>query len=492
MASSKSFNYHSLIRMMGVLFIVLGLAFVPTVIVALIYGEKHEALCFTATMVPCFLAGLVLMKTFSPTGLRTKQRDGYLIVTIAWLMCSVIGAVPMVLTGAIPNPVNAFFEICSGFSTTGASVMSNLESYPRSVLFWRSFTHWLGGMGIIVFATALLPSIGIGGQIVASAETPGPTLTKLTAHFSDTAQNLYRLYIAITVAEIIFLKIGGMSLYDALIHTFGTVGTGGFSSYSDSVGHFTSPYIQWVIIVFMVICGINFNLYFLIPKKRIREFFDDAEVKLYLGIIIAFSFATAADLMVQGGYSSVSKAIRDGFFQICSVITTTGYCTTDFDVWPAFCKMLIIFVMITGACSGSTGGGLKMIRVYTAIEYVKRGFFMKLHPNRVLTVSVNHRSVPQGVVTNIVNYIFFYLVVLFGGALLISVDGYDIVTNFTAALTCLGNVGPGLNAVGPTMNFAGFSNFSTLVLALMMIAGRLELFTFFMVFSRHFWNSNKA
>ncbi|MDY6037670.1 MAG: TrkH family potassium uptake protein [Eubacterium sp.] len=489
---SSSINHNSLLRMLGVLFIVLGISFIPPVCIALIYSEYFEGLCFGATMTVCTVAGLLLMKFFNPSGLKTKQRDGFLIVTLIWILSSIIGAVPMVLTGAIPNPVDAFFELCSGFSTTGATIMDDIESQAKSVLFWRSFTHWLGGMGIVVLATALLPSIGIGGQNVAVAETPGPTLTKLTARFSDNSKTLYKLYILFTVAEFILLLFGGMSAYDSAIHTFGTVGTGGFSNYGDSVGHFTSPYIQWVIIIFMGLCGINFNLYFLLPRKRFRDFFADEELRLYLTIVFLFSFASAAVLMIQGDYTSISKAIRDAFFHIIAVITTTGYATADFDLWPAFCKMLIFIVMITGACSSSTGGGAKIIRALAAIKFVKRGFFQKLHPNMVINMTINRMPVQQSVVTNIINFIFMYIAVMFAGTLLIAFDGYDLVTSFSAALTCISNVGPGFNAVGPSMNFSGFSDFSTFVLAILMIAGRLELFTFFVLFSPKYWNSNRA
>ena len=485
-------NYHSVTRMLGVLFMVLGISFVPTIAVGLIYREYSEVLCFLATMVPCLLAGLVLMRVFSPTGLKMKAREGYLIVTLSWLVSALVGAVPMVLTGAMPNPADAFFEICSGFSTTGASVLHDIEGTAKCVLFWRSFTHWLGGMGIIVFATALLPSIGIGGQIVASAETPGPTLSKLTAHFADTAKDLYKLYLIFTAAETVLLMLGGMSLYDALIHTFGTVGTGGFSNYSSSVGHFTSPYLQWVIIVFMLLCGVNFNLYFLIPKGKIKAFFSDSELRFYLALIGGTAVGSAVMLMISGGYTEISRAIRDSVFQMVSVITTTGFVTADYDVWPTFCKICVLILMITGACSSSTGGGLKAVRVLVAVKYVRRGFFLKMHPNRVVNVTLNGKAVNTDVVTNIVYAVFLFVTTWVIGAFLVSFDGFDVVTNFSASLTCISNVGPGFGLVGPTLNFEGFSDFSTIVLAILMIAGRLELFTFVMMLSPKFWNSNRA
>ena len=485
-------NYHSVIRMMGVLFAVLGLALTPSLAVALIYGEYKEALCFLVTLVPCLIAGLLLIKTFPPSSIKTRHRDVYLIVTLCWLISSVIGAIPLVLAGTLSNPVDAFFEMCSGFSTTGASVLNDIEGQARSILFWRSFTHWLGGMGIIVFMAALLPSMGIGVQMIAGAETPGPTLTKIKAKFSDTAKDLYKLYIAFTLVEIGLLMLGGLSLYDSAIHSFGTVGTGGFSSYGDSIGHFQSPYVRWVIIVFMVLCGINFNLYFLIPKKRIKEFFADEELRWYFGLIGVTSTLIVVTLILREGAGNLGKTITDAVFHIVSVITTTGYATTDYDVWPTFCKMLILLVTITGACSSSTGGGVKVIRFLTAIKFVRRGFYQKMHPNRVVNLTINKKPVPQQVATDIVYFIFLYIAFLFGGAILVSFDGYDLTTSFTAALTCLSNVGPGLEGVGPAMNFSGFSDFSTMVLSILMIAGRLELFTFVMLFSPNFWNSNRV
>lgn len=485
-------NYRAIVKMMGVLLVVIGLCFSLPIVVALIYGEYFEAKCFAAVMIPSLLAGVILFKVFNPADLKTKARDGYIIVTLCWLVASFIGALPLFISGAIPKLVDAFFEICSGFSTTGASIIPNVELMPKSVLIWRSFTHWLGGMGIIVFAAALIPSIGIGGQVVASAETPGPVLTKISARFSDTAKNLYTIYVVFTLVEMVLLMLGGMNLFDSAIHSFGTAGTGGFSDYANSVGHFTSPYIQWVIIIFMILCGINFNLYFYILKGKVKDFFKDEELRLYLGVIATFTILITINLMTQGDYVNPIKCFRDSAFQVSSIITTTGYATADYDVWPTFSKILIMLIMISGACSSSTGGGVKFIRILVAIKFVKRGFFMKLHPNRVGDITVDGRGVSQSVITNIVNFIFFYVAVLMAGTLIISFDGNDIVTNFSAVLTCLSNVGPGFNLVGPTMNFSLFSDFSTFVLSLLMIAGRLELFTFFMIFSRHYWNSNRV
>ena len=490
-------NYHSIIRMMGVLFLVLGIAFVPSFAVALIYKEFLEAKIFFACLLPCFLAGLVLIKAFPPREIKTRHRDVYLIVSLCWLVSSVIGAVPLLAAGTFKNPVDAFFEMCSGFSTTGATVLADIEGQARSILFWRSFTHWLGGMGIIVFMAALLPSMGIGVQMIAGAETPGPTMTKLKARFSDTAKDLYKLYIAFSVAEILLLMIGGVNLYDYLVHTFGTVGTGGFSSYADSIGHFRSPYVHWVIIVFMLLCGINFNLYFLIGKRKIKEFFADEELRWYLGAVVIAATLIAITLFAHSSKDpnlpvGIEQTIRESAFHVVSIITTTGFAISNYDIWPTFCKLLILILTISGACSSSTGGGVKVVRIMTAIKFVRKGFEQKLHPKRVLNLTINRKPIQQQVATDIVYFIFLYVVVLFIGTLLISFDGFDITTNFSAALTCLSNVGPGFNGVGPAMNFTEYSTFSTFVLSMLMIAGRLELFTFVMLFSPRFWNSNRV
>lgn len=486
-------NFNSVVRIMSFLFLVLGFSMIPALLVAVIYHEEHSALSFLVTILHCFGIGAVLWKIFNPTDLRKlKERDGFLIVSLCWIVSSFVGAMPFVMSGAIPSFIDAFFETCSGFSTTGSSILNDIEALPKSMLFWRSFTHWLGGMGIIVFATALLPSIGIKGQIIASAETPGPTLDKVAPRFADTARNLYLVYILFTVVETILLLLGGMDLYDALVHTFGTVGTGGFSSYGNSIAHFDSYYLQWVIIVFMLLCGINFNLYFTLAKRGIKTFFRDSELKFYLLIVGVFSVLIYLNTFLTGYYDHAGKAITDSAFQVVSIITTTGYATCDYDIWPTFSKMLIFILMLTGACSSSTGGGVKIIRVLIALKMVRRGVSLKLHPNRFIPVTLNNKSVPQEVATNIANYIFLYIFVVFSGSLLISLNGFDLMTTISSVMTCVGNIGPGYNLIGPALNFSVFSDFSKLILSFLMIAGRLELFTFFMLFSPHYWNANKV
>lgn len=485
-------NFNAAVRMLGPLILGLGLCLIPCLAVALIYHEMQAAESFLLTIIPCVVLGFISMKKFRPSLLKLKARDGFLIVTLCWIAASLVGAFPLYISGSIPSYTDAFFEVCSGFSTTGSSILTEIEALPKSMLFWRSFTHWLGGMGIIVLATALLPSIGLGGQLIASAETPGPILDKVSARFSDTAKNLYLAYLVFTAAETVLLLFGGMNLYDSVLHTFGTVGTGGFSSYNNSLAHFDSPYIHWVVTIFMILCGINFNLYFVLIGKGIKEVLKDSELKLYLVIIGVVTLLLVIDLMATGTYDSLSDCVTDSAFQVSTIITTTGYATADYDIWPTFSKMLIFLVMLTGACSSSTGGGVKIVRVLVCLKLIRRGVSLKLHPQRVVTVTLNKKEIPQEVASNIANFVFFYIFVLFAGSLLISFNGFDLVTTISSVLTCLGNIGPGFNLVGPTMNFSQFSDFSKVILSFLMIAGRLELFTFFMLFSPHYWNANKS
>lgn len=487
-----SVNLKGIIRVIGYLMIIMSIVMMPSLIVSIIYKEAISSLSFIATIIPSFILGICIIKKFEIDNFKPKLREGYLIVSLCWFTASIIGAIPFILSGSITNPINAFFETCSGFSTTGSSILTDIESLPKSVLFWRSFTHWLGGMGILVFLMALLPKLGIGGQIIASAETPGPTLDKLTPRFADTARNLYLVYLLFTVAETILLLFGEMNLFDSLIHTFGTVGTGGFSNYGSSVGHFDSPYIYWVITIFMMLCGINFNLYFVLAKKGLRKTLEDPELRLYLTIIIATTLLIASDIYINGYYETPGKSLTESAFQVTSIITTTGYATTNFDLWPTFSKMILFLIMLTGACSSSTGGGVKIIRILVGLKLVKRGISRRIHPSRVVTVNLNGKSLSTDTVTNIANFIFIYIIAIFLGSLIISIDGNDLITNFTAVIVCLGNIGPGFNLVGPSMNFDLFSDFSTFILSILMIAGRLEIFTVIMLFSPYYWDSNRA
>lgn len=463
--------------------------------VAIIYKEYDSVVAFTITCAISFGLGIlttsVLGKNASTESLR--YTDSYFIVTFAWIMSSVLAAIPFVIEGSIPNVVDAFFEMCSGFSTTGATILTDVEALPKSMLFWRSETQWLGGMGIIVLMVALVPNLGVKAQNVASAETPGPTVTKLTSRFSDTARSLYIAYVILTAVLVILLLFGGMNLFDAVAHAFSTMATGGFGIYSDSIAHFNSYYITWVITIFMIIAGTNFNLFFTMIFDKVKTALADEELRLYGVILFVSTTLVTASLLTQGGYSSVFRALTDAAFQIATLISTTGYATTNFNLWPAFCKMVLILVMFTGAMSSSTAGGIKIIRVLSIFKMFKREVRVRLHDNIIDDVKYNGTKISGEVMMYMLSFVITFLMTLGVGTLIVSLrSDADLITDFTAVLSCISNVGPGLAQVGPIENFHFYSDFSTFVLAIIMIIGRLELSTVLIMFSRHFWNRNRV
>ncbi|MBP3384652.1 MAG: TrkH family potassium uptake protein [Firmicutes bacterium] len=477
-------------KVTGLAFMVIGLSMLPSLLVACIYHELHAILAFVITIMITTVTGWALMFVGRDFEDDLKIRDGFLVVTLCWLVAGFAGALPFAMSGAIPNFFDAFFESCSGFSTTGCTILTDIEALPKSLLFWRSFTHWIGGMGILIFAIALMPSLGISGQNAAASEAPGPTLDKVTAKMSDTAKSLYFIYILFTVVQTILLLLGGMSLFDALVHTFGTVGTGGFSSSNDGIAHFGSVYIEVVIIVFMILCGTNFNLFFLSFKQKYNYFIHDSEFKMYAGIILVFSILIALNLYFSGVFES-GDSIRYAVFNVSSVITTTGYATTDFNLWPTFSKMLLLMLMFVGGCASSTGGGIKVIRILMLLKLIRRGIATRLHPNAVVNIRINETTIPSDTITNTACHAFIYLMIIFISTVLISLNNFDLVTNFTAVITCVGNIGPGFELVGPMGNFSMFSGAAKFLLSMLMLAGRLELFTLFIIFTPKFWHPDR-
>lgn len=459
--------------------------------VAIIYKEYDSVVAFTITCAITFGLGILttnnLGKNASTEALR--YTDSYFIVAFTWIMSSVLAAIPFVIQGSIPNVIDAFFEMCSGFSTTGATILTDVEALPKSMLFWRSETQWLGGMGIIVLMVALVPNLGVKAQNVASAETPGPTVTKLTSRFSDTARSLYIAYVILTIILIILLLIGGMNLFDAVAHAFSTMATGGFGVYNDSVAHFHSYYITWVITIFMVIAGTNFNLFFTMMFDKVKTALADEELRLYGLILVVSTSLITLSLLLQGGYNNLFKAVTDAAFQVATLISTTGYATTDFNLWPAFCKMILILIMFTGAMSSSTAGGIKIIRVLSIFKMFKREVRVRLHDNIIDDVKYNGTKISGEVMIYMLSFVITFLLTLGIGTIIVSLrSDADLITDFTAVLSCISNVGPGLAQVGPIENFHFYSDFSTFVLALIMIIGRLELSTVLIMFSRYYWN----
>ena len=484
-------NYRLITKITASIMILIGFSMAPSALVAFLYGEKAVAWAFLKCIVPMILVGAVLTKKIRAFSQTLRIKDGFLIVALCWFVASLLGALPFVVTGAIPSYVDAFFETVSGFTTTGSSILTDIEVLPKGILFWRSFTHWLGGMGILVFFVALLPSLGIGGQSIIHAETTGPIKDKITAKISDSAKLLYLIYLGMTLLEVLLLTFGGMNLYDSLIHTFGTVGTGGLSNYNSSIGGFNSAYIDVVIAVFMTLAGVNFNLYYHMLKGKVKDFFSDYELRGYLLILGGSVLLIAWNLRSTDTFQSLPEALRYSFFQSSSIITTTGFSTANFDAWPTFSKAVLFLLMFVGGCSSSTGGGMKVIRVLILLKLIRRGMYRRLHPRAVVPVKLAGKALPSEVVSGVTSFAFLYIGLIFLGTLALSLENLDLVSTLTAILASIGNIGPGFQLVGPTMNYSIFSDPAKIFLSVYMIIGRLELFTIVLLVMPSFWNPDR-
>lgn len=431
----------------------------------------------------CLLLGAFLSRK-KPVSSNLYTREGFLTVALSWIVMSIFGALPFVLTGDIPFYVDALFETISGFTTTGASILTEVEALSYASLFWRSFTHWIGGMGVFVFIMAILPLMGGSSMNLMKAESPGPSVSKLVPHIKDTAKILYGIYIAMTLCEVILLYIFGMSLFEALTTSFGTVGTGGFGIKNDSLASY-SPQLQNIVTVFMILSGVNYIAYFYLLSGKVKEVFKIEEVRWYLFII--FSTAGIITFNTHHMYPTVSETIRHAFFQVGSIITTTGFCTTDFDLWPEMSKSILIILMFMGACAGSTGGGMKVSRLVILFKTIRKELSIIIHPRQIKKIRMDGHVVEHTVVRSTNVFLVIYFVTLLISTLLISIDEYDFTTNFTAVIATLNNIGPGLELVGPTQNFSIFSIFSKFVLMFDMLAGRLELFPMMILLMPSTW-----
>ncbi len=485
--------YKRVIGLLGIFLIFAAVALLVPLALALAFGEKDCVRAFLCAIALSAIPGLIIRYRYRNTNIKMHAtKDKYLVVTMCWIVIPFVASIPFLITKDIANPFDAFFEMCSGFSTTGATILTDIESLPRSLLFWRSMTQWVGGMGIIVLVTALLPSIGVKAQQIASAETPGLNVTKLTSRFSGTAQRLYIAYIVLSAALVVLLMFGGMDLYDAVTHTFTAMATGGFSPYADSIAHFHSTYIMWVLTIFMFLAGTNFNLFFVAVFDGFKKAVSDEEFRAYLIWTLIATALVTASLMISGGYHNFWRALTDSAFHISTLISTTGFSTQDYTLWPAFSQIVILLVMLTGASSSSTAGGIKMVRVTLALKMIKHDIKTLTHDKLIDKIKLNGKPIDSETLTYIVTFVSFFFVTLFAGLILISFDGFDFLTNLSAVITCLSNVGPGLGQVGPASNFSAYSSFSKLLLSFIMIAGRLELTTVFVLFSSRYWNSNAA
>lgn len=441
------------------------------VIVGIIYRET-EAFSYIFTAALCFIIGAVLSHK-KPASTNLFIREGFATVAASWVIISIFGAIPFVLTGDIPSYVDALFETISGFTTTGSSILSDVEALSKTGLFWRSFTHWVGGMGVLVFIMAILPLMGGSTMNLMKAESTGPSISKLVPHVKDTAKILYGMYIALTVCQISLLCLFQIPVFDAFTITFGTVGTGGFGILNDSLGSY-SPVIQYTVTFFLILSGINYTAYFYILSLRFKDAFRIEEVRWYLFLII--SSTAIITINIRDMYPTLEEAFRHASHQVATIMTTAGFSTTDFDLWPEFSKCILVILMFIGACSGSTAGGMKISRVVMLIKTIKKELSLIVHPREVRKIRMDGHALDSETLRNTNVFFVVYFVILLASTLLISIDNYDFTTNFTATVATLNNIGPGLAMVGPTQNFSIYSTFSKFILMFNMLAGRLELF----------------
>lgn len=475
---------HLVAKTLGLILLFEAAAMVPSLFMGIFYGENNLSpflIGIGATGILGFLLYLIPIKNK-----HVGYREGFAIATFGWLLLALFGAIPFVVSGATPSYIDAVFEAMSGFTTTGASVIPNVEILPKSILFWRSFTHWLGGMGIIVLTLALIPSLNIAGVQMFKAEVTGPTKSKVLPRIAQTSRQLYIVYLIITIAMLICLKFAGMSWFDSAIHTFGSVGTGGFSNYNASVGHFQSLTIELIIMFFTVICGMNFALHYHTMKGDLTHLWKDNETRLYLTIIVMSSLAISLNLINTMGIP-FGEALRQAAFQVTTIITTTGFATADFEQWPAFSKLILLLIMICGGCAGSTSGGLKVGRLLILFNTFSRQLMRLIHPKAVIAVRVGKDVVLQEVVESAHTFFTLYILMLIVGTAALTALGLDLITSASAAISALSNVGPGLGLVGPMSNYSVIPEFGKIILTFLMLIGRLEIYTVLLVFSVKFW-----
>lgn len=486
---NKEFNIRLVLRMMGSLALVESIILLAMCLIPLIYGENDAHYFLISALISFAFAGLALFLGRNPSNYIGK-REGSVIVTFTWIIFSLIGLLPFWMSGSIPSFTNAFFETISGFTTTGASILNNIEELSHGMLFWRSMTHWVGGLGIIVISLAVLPVFSTSGTQLFAAETTGPTKDKIHPKINETAKRLFYIYIILTAVETILLRFGGMGWFDSVCHSFATIATGGFSTKQASVAYWDSAYIQYVISIFMILSGVNFSLYYFGFKNKLVKVKENEELRYYLIVLFVFAFIVALSLIdftkIQN-FSSLEKAWRDAIFTVSSLMTTTGFGTADYMNWKPLTWVILLIVMLTGASAGSTSGGIKMIRVVISGKACYYEFKRLIHPNAVIPVRYNGHLVREDILTRVLAFTLLYLVVAGLGILVLAMSGMGFLESTGGMITCLGGVGPGLGLVGPSGNFANIPEFSKWFLSLMMLTGRLELFTVLLLFTPAFW-----
>ena len=480
-------NYKMMGRFLAQILFLEGVMMLPALGISLYCGDLPAVKGFLISIAAAVLISVVLYRICRGAPSAFYAKEGFVCVAVSWIGLSLVGCLPFWISREIPSFVDAFFEIVSGFTTTGASIVPVVEDLSKGILYWRSFSHRVGGMGVLVFLLAIVPSgeRGTGFTMhLLRAESPGPDVGKLVPKMRKTAAILYIIYCVLTMLDILFLLAGGMSLFESVCHAFGTAGTGGFGVKNDSFGSYT-PYLQNVTTVFMLLFGVNFSCYYLLLLKQLRSVFRDEELRMYLGIV--FGSILLITLNLRGYYDTLGETIRHAAFQVASIVTTTGYATVDFDLWPSFSKTILLCLMVVGASAGSTGGGLKVGRLLLLLKGTRRNIRRMLNPRKVELIRNNGSVVDEQILDNTNAYLSAYIMIVFAVFAVISLDGFTTGTNFSAVLACFNNIGPGLEAVGPTCNFAAYSDFSKLVLSWAMLAGRLEIFPMLILFSRGTW-----
>jgi trk system potassium uptake protein TrkH len=452
-----------------------------------VYSHQGDVWPFFAAAAISVVLGVLIKKSLH-TSKDPGIKESFAIVTLGWITAAALGALPFVFYGACPSYTDAFFEAMSGLTTTGATVIGNIEAQPNGILFWRSFLHWLGGMGIIVLFIAVLPGAGVGGSRLFKAEVPGPLPERIVPRIKETAKTLWMIYVGFTVVEIVLLCLGGMSLFDSVNHAFATMATGGFSTKAASVGAWKSPVIHWVITVFMLLAGVNFTLYFrALNGRSLKTFLHDAEFKFYLFVIVAATALVTLNLCISGTFRDIIQAFRHSAFQVVSIITTTGFATVDFDTWPSFSKMVLITLMFIGGCAGSTAGSIKVGRVLVLLKHTYKEVFQFIYPRAVTLPKINGFPVSERMLRTITAFFFLYMLTFAGSVLIMTGFGLDLISACSAVAATLGNVGPGLMIVGPTLTYQPIPTLGKWVLSTCMLLGRLELFTVLVLFIPEFW-----
>ena len=476
-------NRRMILYMVGTVVKIEAVLLALPLIVSLIYNESCSK-DFVISIVIALVAGSALTLISNPGNKVIYAKEGFVIVSLAWIALSVVGALPFYISGEIPSYVDAFFETVSGFTTTGASILADVEAMSKGMLFWRSFTHWVGGMGVLVFVMAVVPKVSDRSIHILRAEAPGPVVGKIVPKIKETARILYIIYIALTFIEMILLLVGGMPLFDSIVYAVGTAGTGGFGIKADSVASY-SPYIQWVITVFMLIFAVNFNVYYLVLIRKFKSVIKNEELLTY-GVIVALSIV-AITLNIRPLYEGVAESIRHSAFQVASVISTTGYATADFNQWPGMSKTILLLLMFIGGCAGSTAGGFKISRVVMLFKTIKRELQKLLHPRAVSTIRLDGKRVDEKTISSLGSYLAIYVLLFCAVVFLLGFDKFDLETNISVAASCANNIGPALGAAGPAASYAEFSDFSKMLLSVAMLLGRLEFIPLVLTFSPSTW-----